>query len=64
MPQQADPDKVQARYADGCLLISVGKREASRPRSISVQDLVGSELMTIGGRVFHRTHWAPLMQLQ
>jgi HSP20 family protein len=37
LPQQADPDKVQARYADGCLLISVGKREASKPRAITVQ---------------------------
>jgi len=37
LPQQADPDRVQARYVDGCLLISVGKREASRPRAITVQ---------------------------
>jgi len=37
LPQQADPDKVQARYVDGCLLISVGKREASRPRAIAIQ---------------------------
>jgi HSP20 family protein len=37
LPQQADPDKVQARYIDGCLLISVGKREASKPRAITVQ---------------------------
>ncbi|MEM5436084.1 Hsp20/alpha crystallin family protein [Paraburkholderia diazotrophica] len=37
LPQQADPDKVQARYVDGCLLVSVGKREASRPRAITVQ---------------------------
>ncbi|MGV2291927.1 Hsp20/alpha crystallin family protein [Trinickia sp. YCB016] len=37
LPQQADPDKVQARYVDGCLLISVGKREASKPRAITVQ---------------------------
>jgi HSP20 family protein len=37
LPPQADPDKVQARYADGCLLISVGKREASQPRAITVQ---------------------------
>ncbi|RWA45725.1 heat-shock protein Hsp20 [Cupriavidus sp. UYMSc13B] len=36
LPQSADPDKVQARYANGCLSISVGKREASRPRAISV----------------------------
>lgn len=37
LPQQADPDKVQARYIDGCLLISVGKRETSKPRSVTVQ---------------------------
>jgi HSP20 family protein len=37
LPQQADPDKVQARYVDGCLLVSIGKREASRPRAITVQ---------------------------
>jgi HSP20 family protein len=37
LPQQADPDKVQARYVDGCLLISVSKREASKPRAITVQ---------------------------
>ncbi|AMR78085.1 MULTISPECIES: Hsp20/alpha crystallin family protein [Cupriavidus] len=36
LPQAADPDKVQARYANGCLSISVGKREASRPRAITV----------------------------
>jgi HSP20 family protein len=37
LPQQADPDKVTARYVDGCLLISVGKRETSAPRAITVQ---------------------------
>ncbi len=37
LPQNADPDKVQARYTDGCLSISVGKREASKPRAITVQ---------------------------
>ena len=37
LPQQADPDKVQARYVDGCLLITVGKREASKPRAITVE---------------------------
>ncbi len=37
LPQNADPDKVQARYANGCLSITVGKREASRPRAITVQ---------------------------
>lgn len=36
LPQSADPDKVQARYTNGCLSISVGKREASRPRAITV----------------------------
>lgn len=37
LPQSADPDKVQARYANGCLSISIGKREASKPRAITVQ---------------------------
>lgn len=37
LPQQADPNNVQARYVDGCLLITVGKREASKPRAITVQ---------------------------
>jgi len=37
LPQTADPDKVQARYANGCLSISVGKRESSKPRAITVE---------------------------
>lgn len=37
LPQHADPDKAQARYVDGCLTISVGRSEASKPRAISVQ---------------------------
>ncbi|MET3823646.1 HSP20 family protein [Burkholderia sp. PvR073] len=37
LPEAADPDKVQARYENGCLLISVGKRESSKPRAITVQ---------------------------
>lgn len=37
LPQTADPDKVEARYANGCLTISVGKRESSKPRAITVQ---------------------------
>ncbi len=36
LPQNADPDRVQARYTNGCLSISVGKREASKPRAITV----------------------------
>ena len=37
LPQNADPDRVQARYTNGCLSITVGKREASKPRAITVQ---------------------------
>lgn len=36
LPQNADPDKVSARYENGCLLIRVGRREASKPRAIAV----------------------------
>ncbi|WP_321861609.1 Hsp20/alpha crystallin family protein [Burkholderia cenocepacia] len=37
LPQHADPDKIDARYTNGCLTISVGKSEASKPRAITVQ---------------------------
>ncbi len=37
LPDTADPDKVQARYENGCLSISVGRRESSKPRAITVQ---------------------------
>lgn len=36
-PQHADPDRLQARYTNGCLSITVGKREASSPRAITVK---------------------------
>ena len=37
LPEDVDPDKVQARYVDGILRISIGRREASRPRQIEVK---------------------------
>jgi HSP20 family protein len=37
LPQHADPGKVQARYMNGCLTISVGRSQASKPRAIAVQ---------------------------
>jgi|SRR6185312_3000491 len=37
LPEGADPDKVEARYENGCLTISVGKRESSKPRAIAIQ---------------------------
>lgn len=37
LPDTADPDKVQARYENGCLSISVGRRESSKPRAITIQ---------------------------
>jgi HSP20 family protein len=36
LPRTVDPDKVTARYLNGCLSISIGKQEASRPRAISI----------------------------
>ena len=36
LPADADPDRVGASYVDGCLRISIKKRESSKPRSISV----------------------------
>ncbi|VVE72304.1 heat-shock protein Hsp20 [Pandoraea anapnoica] len=37
LPPHADPDNVKARYVNGCLKISIGRSEASKPRAISVQ---------------------------
>ena len=37
LPDDADPEQVEARYRDGILQISVKRREASRPRQIEVK---------------------------
>ncbi|MCP3716386.1 Hsp20/alpha crystallin family protein [Paraburkholderia sp. CNPSo 3281] len=37
LPQHADPGNVNARYANGCLTISIGRSEASKPRAVTVQ---------------------------
>lgn len=37
LPEDVDPDRVDARYRDGVLHIMVARREASRPRQISVE---------------------------
>ena len=37
LPEDVDPDKVDARYVDGVLQVSVKRREASRPRQIQVK---------------------------
>jgi HSP20 family protein len=36
LPQGADPTQASARYENGCLSISIGKHEASKPRAIAV----------------------------
>ena len=37
LPDDADPARVEAKYADGCLRVTVMKRESSKPRLIQVQ---------------------------
>jgi HSP20 family protein len=36
LPDDVDPDRVDATYRDGVLQITVQRREASRPRQITV----------------------------
>ncbi|HTK00399.1 MAG TPA: Hsp20/alpha crystallin family protein [Bordetella sp.] len=36
LPPGVDPTQATARYENGCLVISVGKQEASKPRAISI----------------------------
>lgn len=37
LPEDADPDAVQASYRDGVLRISVQRKKAAQPRRISIQ---------------------------
>lgn len=37
LPEEADPARVEAKYRDGVLRITVAKRESSKPRRIEVQ---------------------------
>jgi HSP20 family protein len=37
LPEEADPQRVDAKYRDGVLRISIAKRESTRPRRIEVQ---------------------------
>jgi HSP20 family protein len=37
LPDDADPARVEAKYADGSLRITVMKRQSSKPRLIQVQ---------------------------
>jgi HSP20 family protein len=36
LPPGVDPAQAQARYENGCLMISIGKLESSKPRAISI----------------------------
>ena len=37
LPEDVDPERVEARYQDGILHVTVQRREASRPRQIEVK---------------------------
>ena len=37
LPDDVDPDRVEARYRDGVLRITVARREAQQPRRITIQ---------------------------
>ena len=37
LPDDADPDRVDARYRDGILRITVQRRQAAKPRQIQIQ---------------------------
>jgi len=37
LPEDVDPDSVEAKYRDGVLQISLQRKEAARPRQIQVQ---------------------------
>jgi HSP20 family protein len=37
LPEDVDPEKVEAKYRDGIVEITVQRREAAKPRQISIQ---------------------------
>lgn len=37
LPEDVDPDRIEAKYRDGVLQISVQRKETARPRQIQVQ---------------------------
>lgn len=37
LPEDVDPEKVDARYVDGVLCVSIERREASKPRQIELK---------------------------
>lgn len=48
LPEDADPDKVDASYRNGILRVKVDKKAASRPRRIEVQDAKPQPQLTQG----------------
>lgn len=49
LPEDADPDRVEASYRNGVLRIKVEKQAASRPRRIEVQDASNPRQLTTEG---------------
>ena len=37
LPEDVDPDNLQAKYQDGVLRVSIGRRESAQPKRIAVQ---------------------------
>jgi HSP20 family protein len=37
LPEDADPDRVNARYRDGVLHVTVQRRQATKPRQVQIQ---------------------------
>jgi HSP20 family protein len=37
LPEDVDPDQVEAKYRDGIVQITVGRRESTKPRQIEIQ---------------------------
>ena len=37
LPEIADPERVEARLADGVLVVKVGKKQEARPRKIELK---------------------------
>lgn len=37
LPEDADPERVEAKYSNGILVVKIGRRESAKPRQIEVR---------------------------
>jgi hypothetical protein len=50
LPNTVDPDRIEARYENGVLFVTVPKAERAKPREIRVKSSAGSTKVNAGSQ--------------